>query len=386
MRILLLSAYDAASHRRWHRQLVAGLHDWQWAVLTLPPRNFAWRSRSNPMSWAFGNRDVLDAGYDLVLATSMVELAELKGIVPSLARTPSVVYFHENQFDYPERHVRKESQHYKLNNLYTALAADRVLYNSEYNRDSYIAGAREYLEAMPDFVPEGIVESIADKASLLPVPLEERCFVKKTGRRQPFDSAQGPEHVEGEAGGSKPLEIVWNHRWEYDKAPERFFDVLYRLAGDGLPFKVHVMGQRFREVPDVFEQAEEMLQGRIATWGFVERAEDYRRILSEADVAVSTALHDFQGLALLEAVAAGCVPLVPDRLAYTEYVPEKFRYASFAEDAAAEEEALYGHLKAMAEDPEDVRATIPPDVSHLSWNALGPRYRQVLEEVASVER
>jgi len=52
MKILLLSAYDAASHRHWREMLVTGFPEHDWTVLTLPPRHFNWRMRGNALSWA----------------------------------------------------------------------------------------------------------------------------------------------------------------------------------------------------------------------------------------------------------------------------------------------------------------------------------------------
>ena len=101
MRILLLSAYDADSHIYWRKGLVAHLPEHQWTVLTLPGRYFSWRMRGNSMSWAFSEYETLSQPYDLVIATSMTDLSALRGFVPSLANTPTLVYFHENQFAYP---------------------------------------------------------------------------------------------------------------------------------------------------------------------------------------------------------------------------------------------------------------------------------------------
>jgi len=97
MRILLLSAYDAHSHRRWRQGLVAAFPEWRWTVLTLPPRFFSWRVRGNSLSWAFSERETLEQSYDVLVATSMTDLSALKGLVPAL------VYCHENQFAYPDR-------------------------------------------------------------------------------------------------------------------------------------------------------------------------------------------------------------------------------------------------------------------------------------------
>ncbi|MEM1008468.1 MAG: DUF3524 domain-containing protein, partial [Myxococcota bacterium] len=49
--VLLLSAYDAQSHRQWWKGLVRALDHWNWCVKTLPARYFSWRFRGNALSW-----------------------------------------------------------------------------------------------------------------------------------------------------------------------------------------------------------------------------------------------------------------------------------------------------------------------------------------------
>jgi len=365
MRILLLSAYDAASHRVWREGLVRHLDEHDWTVLTLPPRFFAWRSRGNPLSWVFGDPETMGNGYDLIVATSMTDLAGIKGITPSLSATPALVYFHENQFAYPERKARKEYQNYKLTNLYTALAADKALFNSAYNRNTFLDGVGGLLSVMPDHVPDGIVESVRDRSEVLSVPLDQSCFV--TGQRPPG-----------------PLRMVWNHRWEYDKAPGRFFRALDRLRDRNIPFRVSIVGQQFRDCPPEFDQARIRLGGNIENWGFLKDEKEYRSLLSGADLVVSTALHDFQGLSVLEAVAAGCLPLVPDRLAYPEFIPARLRYASFDEDEERESQELAARLEELCRDPERTRRIKVPDLGHLSWERLGKRYREIINAVSRV--
>jgi len=41
-----------------------------------------------------------------------------------------------------------------------------------------------------------------------------------------------------------PLKILWNARWEHDKNPEQFFEVLFSLDEAGLPFRLAVLGLR----------------------------------------------------------------------------------------------------------------------------------------------
>jgi hypothetical protein len=94
VRILLLSAYHANSHKAWADGLVAAIPAHQWTVLTLPPRHFSWRLRGNSLSWAMLQSEQLNADYDLLVATSMTDLSALRGLCPSLCRLPTLVYFH----------------------------------------------------------------------------------------------------------------------------------------------------------------------------------------------------------------------------------------------------------------------------------------------------
>lgn len=357
MRVLLLSPYDAHSHRRWREGLVAAFPDWQWTVLTLPPRFFLWRVRGNSLSWAFSEREILEQDYDVLLATSMTDLSALKGMVPSLAQLPTLLYFHENQFAYPDRRDQPRSEPGVVS-LYAALAADRVIFNSAWNRDSFLRGAADFLQQMPDAVPAGITESIAAKSGVIPVPLEAHWYPGEAQR----------------AGHNGPLTIVWNHRWEYDKAPERLFAALLKLHEAGVDFRVHVVGQQFRKQPPVFAEMQTRLQAHIGQWGMVEDDADYRQLLRQSHVVLSTALHEFQGLAVLEAVASGCVPVVPKRLSYPDYFPAECCYASFPDDAARESDMIAEHLKTLCARYDKGYLPRPPAVQGLSWSTLSSAY------------
>jgi glycosyltransferase involved in cell wall biosynthesis len=83
-------------------------------------------------------------------------------------------------------------------------------------------------------------------------------------------------------------------------------------------FRVSVIGESFREAPAVFDRARERWADRIDRWGYQQKRADYEAALREADVIVSTADHEFFGIGVVEAVAAGAYPLVPNRLAYPE--------------------------------------------------------------------
>ncbi|UXZ55483.1 DUF3524 domain-containing protein [Halomonas sp. 7T] len=306
MRVLLLSAYEAVSHRYWAHSLMTALDEFSWTLLTLPPRHFSWRIRGNPLSWWLKEHETLSQTYDIVLATSMVDIATLVGLFPHLGRAKKIVYFHENQFAYPESCEQMPQVEAKMVNLYAALAADTVVFNTSYNRDSFFDGARQFLKKMPENLPAAKpLEQLRQRSKVLPVPI---ALEDNTPR-----------------ANANPRRILWNHRWEYDKNPEDFFAVLFTLSEQRVPFELAVLGQRFRDVPPIFAEAEQRLAKYTICWG-PQPEPAYRALLNGGGIVVSTTWHEFQGLAIMEAAQRGALPLVPDRLCFPALYPDEYRY------------------------------------------------------------
>lgn len=353
MRVLLLSAYEAVSHRYWAQSLMAQLDDIEWTLLSLPPRHFAWRIRGNPLSWMLKEHDTLCQSFDVVLATSMVDLATLIGLFPHLGQAKKIVYFHENQFAYPESSDQMPQVEAKMVNLYTALAADSVVFNSAYNRDSFIDGARAFLKKMPENLPAAKpLEALRERAKVLPVPIAD----------------SSAPHQQPAVKQTEPQRIVWNHRWEYDKNPDDFFAVLFALSDAGVAFELAVLGQRFRQVPAIFAEAEQRLAKHIVAWG-PQPEEAYRELLASAGIVVSTTWHEFQGLAIMEAAQRGALPLVPDRLCFPELYPPAYRYDGTRE-------GLYARLSIWLTDPAARPKLL--DTTPWMWPAWRDAYRQLL--------
>ncbi|MFG6666485.1 DUF3524 domain-containing protein [Halomonas sp. HNIBRBA4712] len=353
MRVLLLSAYEAVSHRYWADQLVERFDEFEWTRLSLAPCHFAWRVRGNPLGWWLKERETLAQTFDVILATSMVDLTTLVGLFPHLGRAKKIVYFHENQFAYPSASDQPPPVEAMMVNLYAALAADEVVFNTGYNRDSFIDGARAFLKRMPDNLPAAKpLEALRARARVLPVPL--------MALDAPVD-----EHI---AENKAINRIIWNHRWEHDKNPEDFFAALYDLSDAGVAFELAVVGQRFRGEPAIFEQARERLSAHIVRWGPLETTA-YQALLREGGIVVSTTWHEFQGLALLEAAQHGARPLVPNRLCFPELYPEAYRYDG-------SREALVERLTAWLTQPQ----CRPPalDTRGLEWPQWEARYRELI--------
>ncbi|RUR36609.1 tRNA-queuosine alpha-mannosyltransferase domain-containing protein [Vreelandella populi] len=349
MRVLLLSAYEAVSHRYWADSLMTNMQGVSWQTLSLPPRHFAWRVRGNPLSWWLKEHETLSQPYDVVLATSMVDMATLVGLFPHLGRAKKIVYFHENQFAYPESSDQMPQVEAKMVNIYAALAADTLVFNTAYNRDSFFNGVRTFLKKMPENLPAAKpLEALRARAHVLPVPLG------------PLNSAF--------VSRPNPRRIVWNHRWEYDKNPEDFFNVLIALSEQGVEFELAVLGQRFRKIPAIFETAQEKLAAHIVAWGPQPETE-YRELLATAGIVVSTTWHEFQGLAIMEAAQRGALPLVPDRLCFPELYPAEYRFNGTPE-------GLYQRLYAWLNAPESRPNRL--DTADWEWPAWRTAYQGLL--------
>lgn len=308
MKILLLSAYHAQSHQSWCSSLMAMFPELEWTLLSLPGRYFNWRVRGNALSWSVDELETLNKKYDLVIATSMVDCATLRGLVPNLAVIPWRIYFHENQFEYPVD-AKYERIEPKMVSLYNALCAERIIFNSQYNLKTFIAGLSAFLKKMPDEVPDTTISRIEAKCHILPVPINiPNAMVQKNKNSVPV--------------------LLWNHRWEYDKGPERMLNLINELVQRKFEFKLNLIGQQFRNIPSELKQLKEILPTQLLHYGYIESTTEYNSILEMSDMVLSTAVHDFQGLAVLEAVAVGCIPIVPHRLAYTEFFPSSYCYQS----------------------------------------------------------
>lgn len=359
-RLLALEPYYGGSHRAVLDGLVARIApEWECDLLTLPARKWKWRMRGAAITMAKQARELHAAGarWDLVFASTFVNIAEFLGLAgEAVAGVPVVVYFHENQFLYPNRHTADWDFQFPLTNVTSALAADECWFNTRWNLDGLLAEVGPFFREFPDHRPEGVREAIAAKSRVLAPPFEAAAF----------DAAQP---VRGER-----CRIVWPHRWEHDKRPEVFFATVAALASEGLDFEVAVAGQSFRETEGPMREAAEALGERLVHCDEPATREDYARLLASADVAVSTADNEFFGIAMLEACYAGCTPLVPDRLAYPELYPRTYRYADDAE--------LVSRLRALVlERPAPSAARTLAGA--FTWDALLPQWADALEGAAS---
>jgi len=357
-RVLALEPYYGGSHRAVLDGLVERT-DASWTLVTLPARKWKWRMRGAAISMAQEVRALLDAAehFDVIFASTFLNLAEFRGLMGAdLACVPAIVYFHENQLVYPNRHTAEWDFQFPLTNITSALSAERCVFNSAWNMTRFAEEIPGFIREFPDHHPRGLAEAITAKSCVLAPPFDAA----------PFDAAS-PER------GSR-CRIVWPHRWEHDKDPEAFFSAVMALAGEGLDFEVAVAGQTFRETEGLMRQAAEQLGSRLVHCDEPATRADYAQLLASADVAVSTATNEFFGLAMIEACYAGCAPVVPDRLAYPELYPVQMRYRSH--------DALVAQLRShITHRPEP--GTARGIAEQFTFDRLAGAYDALLAEVAA---
>lgn len=160
------------------------------------------------------------------------------------------------------------------------MAADLVVFNSEFNRDSFLNNINTIIKLLPDYRPKELHLQIKPKCRVLYFPID-------------FPILPSVKTM------SNILNIVWPHRWEFDKNPELFFKVLYKLKENNKKFLVSILGEVFMDIPDIFSKAREHLKKEIINFGFMEKKEDYFKVLCSSHVVVSTTDHEFFGVSML---------------------------------------------------------------------------------------
>ncbi len=322
--ILLLEPYYGGSHKEFLTGLQKHLAS-RFTLLSLPARK--WKMRMQLAAPCFAEQIIRRIGqgenFDIILTSAFLDVAVLRNLLAGQGiHLPLAVYFHENQFSYPGQADDPGIFQFTSINFTSALCADRLAFNSRYNLESFLNGVRRYLKKAADIDLRHLEEKIRRKAVILYPGMDF----------QQIDAAVGSEKDEtfgkdrkGEIWKNGTPVIIWNHRWEHDKDPETSFQALFALAEQHF-FKLIVLGQHFRCQPKIFSRARTILADRLLHFGYAKSREEYARWLCCGDIIVSTAQHEFFGMAVLEGVRAGCRPLVPDRLAYRELFPEKYRY------------------------------------------------------------
>ena len=353
--ILFLEPFYGGSHREFADGLVQHSRH-RIELHTLPARFWRWRMRGAALH--FARAAARPADYDLLLVTDLMNVADLKAVWGAEC-PPILLYVHENQLSYPKPEGEQRDFQFAFTDIASALAADVLVFNSRYHRDAYFAVLPEVLRRMPEYEPAWIPEALAAKARVL------------------YPGCRLPPPRAGAGAGAAPPLVIWNHRWEFDKQPAAFFAALRKVQGAGVAFQVALLGENAQYVPREFIAARKWLGERVVQYGYLPSREAYLEWLGRGAVVVSTAIQENFGISVVEAVAAGCHPLLPNRLAYPEVIPAAFHEACLYDD----DEALADRLIALLSSPP---VKPPPGLAaamrRYSWACLAEEYDNLFDE------
>ena len=312
-RIALVEPFYRASHKSWADGLIShSSHQIQ--LFSLPGRHWKWRMEGAAIELAKEVNQYSEQ-IDLILCSDFLDVALFKSLLkPELNPSPIYLYFHENQLTYPwsstDEDVKlKRDAHYAFKNYTSALIADKVFFNSEYHKQSFLTELPQFLNRFPDYKNLETVEEIIKKSQVLYLGLE-----------LPVLESRIEENT-------FPI-LLWNHRWEYDKSPDSFKRLVIRLKEKQIDFQLILLGERFKETNAIIQEIVEITgQENVLFNGYADTKEMYWKWLKKADILPVTNKQEFFGISVMEAIHAGVKPVLPNRLSY----PELYSEADFYE-------------------------------------------------------
>ena len=372
MQIAYIEPFYSGSHKTWISEYAArSRHSVQ--VFGLPGVHWKWRMQSGVIALA---EELIQAQeqFDLILLSDMADAALFRALLPQeYARTPLVLYFHENQLGYPwskqDRNQILNRRYFGHLNYTSALTADACVFNSEFHRRMFLDGIRELQKEAPDMKSVYKLEKIQEKSAVLypGVSLSNYDHYRESGEAL-FPDVKEPV-------------IIWNHRWDFDKNPQEFFDDCAWLKNEGIPFKLVLCGEQLDVEQEVFSSAKKQFADEILHCGFVDSQAEYASLLWRSDVLPVTSYQDFFGISIVEACYCGVRPLLPYRVAY----PDVFDADRFSQFFYRGKEGRRQQLKdvAMGLTSEDKASMslIQQHVSLYDWKEQSARYDHYFESI-----
>jgi len=371
MKILLLESFYTSSHKTWADGLIANsTHNIH--LLSLPGRHWKWRMHHAGKHFALETAK-LKTTYDIILCSDLMNVGEFRGVLAAVGshdswfnKVPVITYFHENQITYPwsenDPDIRlKRDNHYGWINYISCISSDYILFNSQFHKTNFIDSLSGFLNQFPDSNKDNSIKSIEMKSSVLPIGLHIKDL-----------------SISKRSQNLKPV-ILWNHRWEYDKNPALFFQSLIELKAKNYDFEIIVAGESYKKYPKIFDEAKKMLPDRIIHFGFAKDKAQYHDLLLKSDILPVTSNQDFFGISVIEAIAAGCTPILPNRLAFPEHLTgagmEKYYYNTQEEFT----EKIASFLNTKPTTHSDLRNYI----LKYDWESIGPEYDNYFAKICS---
>lgn len=360
LNILILDPFHTGSHAHWSRSLEqrwGELPNRRITLCTLPGRHWKWRMHSASAEFAQRCRPMTETP-DAIICTDMMDVASFKGLLRrDWQHLPVIQYFHENQITFPwsptDPDVQKgRDRTYGMMNILSAMAADAIWFNSDFHRKHFISAIATFMGPMPDGTRAFTDHPFEAKSQTLPIGIE---WKREIDCLRPCNT---------------PPTIVWNHRWEFDKAPAYFYRVLNHLQAHAVPFSLILLGPKFETEPDVLLRLTTQFRRNIIHEGFAPDRSTYAELLHRSDFVIHSPKQEYFGISVLEAMSFGVIPLLGKGNAYDDWCDEQFLVDDF--------ETIRMRFEAIAQHPEPSRQRAREISSQFQWDTVVRSYDNAL--------
>jgi len=311
MNILLIEPYYTGSHKYWADNLVK-FSTHKVHLMTMKGRFWKWRLQGSSIYLAKKFQS-LKKKPDLIICSSMMDVATFRSLIALdlNKKIPIIYYAHENQLTYPfsrNEERLKEDFHYGFLNYKSCLAADRVLFNSKYHKESFLSALKSLLTRLPDYSLLSTLDSIEQKSHVSIVGID----IDK------IDS------VPFQVNEIKLPTLLWNNRWDDDKNPKLFLRLCRYLNRKQIKFNLILLGEKGNESEHCSTLLEKEFSKYILHSGYVKDYSTYINLIRRSSILPVCSDHDFYGISVMEAVINGVLPILPIDKVYQEFIPVSF--------------------------------------------------------------
>jgi len=357
--VYLIDPYYADSHRYWADQLVNNLNA-RVRIFQRSPVNWKWRMEGGAIDLA-KEINQIDNIPETFLVTDYLNLSLFKCLLESrFLESRFVIYMHENQLTYPFSEkdsdvIKNRDSHYGFINYTSCLVADAIIFNSQYHQTVFFDALHTLSQRLPDSLD---INLLKNKSQVIPLTINTENFKIKLSK------------------SNTTKNIIWNHRWDYDKRPDVFLDSMVQLKENNLKFNLILLGRIDKQTQKQYANQFEKLKESIIHFGFAESRNEYLNLLAKGNIIISTSIHDFFGLSVLEGIYAGCRPVLPHDLAYPELVDPKLHDEVFYD----RNELISKLSDALSVDWSDENKLIQRKFvsENYSWISVEEKYNSVL--------
>ena len=201
---------------------------------------------------------------------------------------------------------------------------------------------------LPDFKNQENVPALELKSKVLPV------------------GVQLSEEELDVTSDKQGVTLLWNHRWEYDKNPLGFINVLKSFNKSS--FKLNICGEKGRYWPNEFDQIKAEFADQLNHYGYVKSRADYIDLLRVSDFMPVTSNQEFFGISVVEGAYYGVIPILPKRLSYLEL------FSDFPMLFYDQEKEVSKVVQDLVPYQDEIRARLKQFMKQYDWSNIAKSY------------